>query len=86
MLDLGILLSSKITESVIGGKKVFSVADGYLLACFDSDVTEDTVKAIAQQKPFYAVFRDSGIASDSVATNFEQIFETYSPKTQRKVL
>lgn len=86
MLDLGVLLSSKIEETTIAGKKVFSVADGYLIACFDSDVTEETVKAIAQQHPFYAVFRDSGMATDSVATNFEQIFETYSPKTQRKVL
>lgn len=86
MLDLGILLSSKIEETEIAGKKVFSVADGYLIACFDKDVTEDTVKEIAKRQPFYAVFRDSGMATDSVATNFEQIFETYSPKTQRKVL
>ena len=86
MLELGILLSSDIEETEIAGKKVFSVAGGYLFACFDYDVTEETVKAIAQKKPFYAVFRDSGMASDSVATNFEQIFETYSPKTQRKVL
>ena len=86
MLDLGILLSSDIEETEIAGKKVFSVAGGYLIACFDSNVTEETVKAIAQRKPFYAVFRDSGMASDGVATNFEQIFETYSPKTQRKVL
>ena len=49
-------------------------------------MTEDTVKEIAKRQPFYAVFRDSGMATDSVATNFEQIFETYSPKTQRKVL
>lgn len=86
MLDLGVLLSSKIEETVIAGKKVFSVADGYLIACFDKDVTEETVKAIAQQHPFYAVFRDSGMATDSVMTNFEQIFETYSPKTIRRVL
>lgn len=68
------------------GRKFFSVADGYLIACFDKDVTEETVKAIAQQHPFYAVFRDSGMATDSVMTNFEQIFETYSPKTVRRVL
>ncbi len=86
MLDLGILLSSKIEEKVIGGKKVFSVADGYLLACFDSDVTTKTVTEIAKMKPYYAVFRDSGMANDSVATNFEQIFATYSPTTVRKVL
>ena len=86
MLDLGVLLSSSIEVKEIAGKKVFNVADGFLLACFDHDVTEETVKAIAQKKPYYAVFRDSSMANDSVATNFEQIFETYSPDTVRKVL
>lgn len=86
MLDLGVLLSSKIDEEEIAGKKVFSVENGYLIACFDSDVTEETVTEVAKRHPFYAVFRDSGLASDSVAVNFEQIFETYSPKTRRKVL
>lgn len=86
MLDLGILLSSKIEETEISGKKVFSVADGYLIACFDANVTEETVIEIAKRKPYYAVFRDNGMANDSVAANFDQIFATYSPKTQRKVL
>ena len=86
MLDLGVLLSSKVKETEIAGKKVFSVADGYLIACFDRDVTEDVVTAIAKQYPFYAVFRDSSMAYDSVAANFEQIFDTYSPQTVRKVL
>lgn len=86
MLDLGVLLSSSIEVKEIAGKKVFNVADGFLLACFDHDATEETVKAIAQMKPYYAVFRDSSMANDSVATNFEQIFETYSPDTVRKVL
>lgn len=86
MLDLGVLLSSKIEESIIAGKKIFSVMDDYLIACFDENVTEETVKAIAQRKPYYAVFRDSSMANDSVATNFEQIFATYSPSTVSKVL
>lgn len=86
MLDLGVLLSSKIEEKVIAGKKVFNVAEGFLIACFDSDITEETVKAVAQEKPYYAVFRDSSMANDSVAANFEQIFATYSPETVRKVL
>ena len=86
MLDLGVLLSSKIEETTIAGKKVFNVEDNYLIACFDSDVTEETIKAIAKQKPYYFVMRDSSMANDSVATNFEQIFATYSPETVRKVL
>mgnify|MGYP000638980041 FL=1 len=86
MLDLGVLLSSKIEETTIADKKVFNVEDNYLIACFDSDVSEETIKAIAKQKPYYFVMRDSSMASDSVATNFDQIFATYSPDTVRKVL
>ena len=86
MLDLGVELSSKIEETTIGGKKVFDVADSFLIACFDKDVNDETIKAIAQKQPYYFVMRDSSLANDSVATNFEQIFATYSPDTVRKVL
>ena len=86
MLELGVLPSSPIVETLIDGKRVFDVADGFLLACFDAGVTTETVTAIAKRQPYYAVFRDSSMADDSVATNFDQIFETYSPSTVRKVL
>lgn len=86
MLDLGKPLSAKIEEKDIAGKKVYIVNDDDLIACFDSNVTEETVKAIAQLKPLYAVFRDSSLSSDSTAANFDQIFATYSPNTIRKVL
>ncbi len=86
MLDLGILLSSKIEETTIAGCKVFNVADGFLYACFDSNVSDAVVTAIAKEQPYYAVFRDSGMASDSVLTNFDQIFAAISPSTVRKVL
>ena len=86
MLDLGVLLSSKIEETSIAGKKVFNVEDNYLIACFDDNVTEEVITEIAKQKPYYFVMRDSSMANDSVATNFDQIFATYSPDTTRKVL
>lgn len=86
MLELGVLPSSTIVETEIGGKKVFDVADGFLLACFDKGVTTETVTAIAKKQPYYAVFRDASMADDSTATNFDQIFETYSPSTVRKAL
>lgn len=86
MLDLGVELSSRIKQTIIAGKTVYDVADGFLLACFDTGVTAETVTAIAKQKPYYAVFRDSGMATDSVATNFDQLFQTYSPDTVKKVL
>lgn len=86
MLDMGVLLSSKIEQTEIAGKKVFNVADNFLIACFDDNVTEETITAIAKQHPYYFVMRDSSLASDSVATNFDQIFATHSPDTVRKVL
>ena len=94
MLDLGILLSSKITmhnaQCIIHNEKrtysYYDVADGYLIACFDDNITEEIITEIAKQKPYYFVMRDSSMANDSVATNFEQIFAAYSPETTRKVL
>ena len=86
MLELGILPSSRIEKSIIAGKQVFNVADNFLIACFDENVTDEVVKAIAKEQPTYAVLRDSSFANDSVAANFEQIFATYSPDTVRRVL
>ena len=90
MLDLGILLSSKIqvrSEKVgMRSYSYFDVEDGYLIACFDKNIDEEVITTIAKQKPYYFVMRDSSMASDSVATNFDQIFATYSPDTVRKVL
>ena len=86
MLDLGILLSAPIVTEEIAGRRVFNVADGFLLACFDRGVTDETVTAIAKRKPYYAVFRDASMESDSALTNFDQIFAAYSSATVRKVL
>lgn len=77
MLDLGIMLSSKIETKKIDGKTVFYVEENYLVACFDDNVDEKTITEIAKEKPYYFVMRDSSMANDSVATNFEQIFKTY---------
>ena len=86
MLDLGVLLSSDIKQTTIAGKTVFNVADSFLMACFDTDINEEIITVIAKQKPYYFVMRDSSMANDSVATNFQQIFNTYSPETKKKVL
>lgn len=86
MLDLGIMLSAKVEQTTLDGKTVFNVNGNHLIACFDKEITDETIKAIAKQEPYYFVMRDDGFANDSVATNFEQIFVTYSPDTVRKVL
>lgn len=86
MLDMGVMLSSEIKTIDIKGKKVFNVNDGDLVCCFDKDLNDDVVTAIAKMQPLYAVFRDASMSTDSVAVNFDQIFETYSPTTTRKII
>lgn len=86
MLKLDTPLSSKIEKISIAGKTVYNVAQGHLMACFDKNVTDEVITAIAKEMPSYFVMRDSSQADDSVAINFEQIFNTYSPQTVRRVL
>lgn len=86
MLELGATLDSKIEESVVDGKTIFNVADGYLVACFDQEVSDEVVTAIAKMQPTYAVLRDTSLVDDATATNFEQIFKTYAPNTTTKIL
>lgn len=86
MLELGATLDSKIETTTVAGKTIYNVAENYLVACFDQDVSDDVVKAIAQIQPMYAVLRDTSMKSDATATNFEQIFKTYSPETVTRIL
>lgn len=78
MLNLGIELSAKIERKEIAGKMVYSVDDGYLLACFDRDVNETTIEEMAKLQPTHLVIRDASAATDTVLDNFDQIIETYS--------
>ena len=86
MIELGIELSAKIEKRSIAGKTVWSVSDGYLMACFGEEVNETTITEIARQQPYYFVMRDSSLANDQVADNFEQIWEEYSKDTVRRIL
>ena len=86
MIELGIELSAKIEKQELAGKTVWSVANGHLMACFDTDVNETTITEIARQKPYYFVMRDSSLATDNVADNFEQIWEEYSKETIRRII
>lgn len=86
MIELGIELSAKIEKRSIAGKTVWSVSDGYLMACFDEEVNETTITEIARQHPYYFIMRDSSLANDQVADNFEQIWEEYSKDTVRRII
>lgn len=86
MLELGKPLSAKIEEREVDGKKYYAVDGNDLIACFDDDLGNEVITAIAKQKPLYAVFKDKSFATDSVGINNEQLFKTYSPGTVVKVI
>lgn len=85
MLELDCPLSSRLESFTINGKKVYSIADGYIMACFETGITDETISKIAQKRPCFFVMRDSSMANDSIAVNFEQLFKSYSPDTHLKV-
>ena len=86
MLDLGIELSAKIEEKQVNGKTYYLVNDNDIIACFDDNIDNDVITAIAKMQPLYAVFKDKSFATDSVGINNEQLFKTYSPATVIKVI
>lgn len=86
MLEKGIELSSSIVEDTVSGKRIFNVAENHLIACFDNEINDDVITAIAKKQPNYVVLKDSGYIDDAVAVNFEQIFKKYSPDTDCMVI
>lgn len=86
MLELGVQLSAKIEEKETCGKKYYVVNENEIIACFDDNLNNDVITEIAKQQPLYAVFKDKSFATDSVGINNEQLFKTYSPTTDVKVI
>ena len=71
LVDWGIDLALPIATESVCGKNVFFVDGNALAACFDSDISEDLVKALAHRNLLRAVFRDNSYGSDSVKINVE---------------
>lgn len=80
LLDWGLPLSWPYKSETIKGCTVHDYNDGALIACFDENIPESVVKAIAKRKPLRAVFRDSGFASSPEKINMLEIFKLYMPE------
>lgn len=75
LLDWGIDLSVKIERREVAGETVYFADDNFLAACFEDNLDEDFIKALAAESPLKVVLRDSGFASSSVKINAGQIFK-----------
>lgn len=79
-------LSAKIETKSINGSMVFSVDGGRLVACFDRNVSTETIVEMAKMEPDYAVMRDASFSGDDAVSNFGELFKTYSPATITRVV
>ena len=86
LLEWGLPLSLPYHSEQIEGCTVHNYNDGDLIACFDENVSENVIKAIAKMQPLRAVFRDSSFASSSAKINVTEIFKRLAPDTSVKVL
>lgn len=86
MLSLGAPLDCSIEQVIFDTKQVFKVDNGFIMACFENEITEKVIEDIAKEQPRFVVLRDACFSSDSVADNFEQIFKMYAPNTECKVI
>lgn len=86
LVDWGLELSVAISIEQLDSCSAIIVEGGALIACFDSHVTAETIRLIAEKKPLRAVFRDSSFSSDSERINAEQVFREISPETEVKAI
>ena len=86
LVDWGLELTMSVSTERIDGYEIFVVEDDAILACFDSEVSADLVRAMAKRQPLRAVFRDSGFGSDAARINAEQVFREISRSTDVKAI
>lgn len=86
LLNWGLDLAESIAVEEVGGRRVLSVAEDALIACFANEVTDAVVRETAQRHPLRAVFLDAGFVSDAARINAEQIFREVSPETEVRTI
>jgi adenine-specific DNA-methyltransferase len=86
LLEWGLPLSMPYTSEQIEGCTVHTYNDGDLIACFDENIPESVIRAIAKKRPLRAVFRDSGFASSPDKINVGELFKLLAPDTRVKVI
>jgi len=86
VLEWGLPLSYSYSSEQIENCTIHTYNDGDLIACFDKNVPESVVKAIAKRQPLRAVFRDSSFPDSPSKINVGEIFKLLAPDTKVKVI
>lgn len=86
LLEWGLPLSLPYSSETIDGCTVHNYNDGDLIACFDENVSDSVIKAIANMQPLRAVFCDNSFEDSPSKINVGEIFKLLAPDTRVKVI
>ena len=75
MVDWGVELSLPIRREKVGGKELFIVNNGALVACFEEEISLETIRYIAGLSPQRLIFRESSFATDADKLNVYERFK-----------
>ena len=80
----------KLETKKIGDNTVYLYGyldeDSGLVACFDNNISENTIKEIAKLKPLTAAFKDSSFQDSAAKINLSEQFRVIAPDTKVKVI
>ena len=85
MLRWGLELSLPYTEQKVDKCTIYDVDEGNLVACFDGEVTEAVIDAIAQANPVRVVFRDSSFTEAAQKMILFELFKQKCNWTDQEV-
>ncbi len=85
MLRWGVELSMPLSSQKVDGCTIHNVNDGDLVACFDGNVTEKVIDAIAALSPVRVVFRDSSFNEAAQKMNLFELFKQKCDWTDEEV-
>ncbi len=86
LTEWGLPLSLPYRAEKAGDCTIHNYNEGELIACFQENLTEEAIEAIAARRPRRAVFRDSCFADSCFKMNAEEIFKLRAPDTSVKVI
>ena len=86
MLDWGVQLSLPMTTEEVEGKKIYTVNEGDLVACFDEKVTDNVVRVMAEKQPLRVIFRDSCFERDADKINIYETFKQLMDWSDQEVV
>ena len=85
MMRWGLELSLPYTEQKVDKCTIYDVDEGNLVACFDGNVTEAVIDAIAKANPVRVVFRDSSFTEAAQKMNLFELFKQKCNWTDQEV-